>query len=143
MIKINTRELIYRIFDELKTKHQFDCGLSDNPTDNFMMEYDWENNVIVYDISKLEETYREGSEIGFYKYDIERFLLFCLVHELGHYYDYKENKNAFNFSSKEEYIQIELNGIQKAKRIIPVEYSREFHLFNRHIIESYKTLDFL
>lgn len=137
----STRDLIREIFDQLQKKHQFNCTLSDEPTHRFMMEFAFESNAIVYDCKMLEQNYEEGSKAGVYRFGLDKFILFCLVHELGHYYDFQENENAFNYSSKEEYIQMELNGIEKAKRIIPVEDFQDFHYFNQLIIQSYKSLE--
>lgn len=135
----STKDMIREHYSNLKSKHGFTCGLAEeNLDEGYMMLFDFEKNDIVYDHKRIEENFQKGTEVGVYKgYDLSKLILFCLVHELGHYYDYKENKDAFNFTNKQEYIQMERNGIKKANRIIPQEMVRDFHIFNQHIIRSY------
>lgn len=135
-----TEEIIKKKFDELQTKHKFSCTLSEEATHNFMMEFAYDLNAIVYDVKKLEETYEQGVNLGVYKFNFEKFILFCLVHELGHYYDYQENKDAFKFTNLDEYIKIEENGIKKAMKLITQEDCVRFYFFNQHILQSYRSL---
>jgi hypothetical protein len=128
-----------RIFSELKVKHQLTCELSEEKLDDhFMMVYDYEGNYIAYDPKNIKHNYEEGRKNGFYAFDFPTYILFLLIHELGHYLDYQNNKNAININSPEEYIQMELNGIQYAKTLIPPQYARQFHDFNMLVIRSYK-----
>lgn len=136
----STKELVQKCFFDLKSKHGFTCSLAEEELEeNYMMVFDYEKNAIVFDDKRIDEIFAKGVEYGVYKgYDINKLILFCILHELGHYYIYEENKNAFNVKSEEEYIQMEINGIQKAKILVQPEMAHEFHLFNQHILQSYK-----
>ncbi|WCF11644.1 hypothetical protein NDS46_30320 (plasmid) [Paenibacillus thiaminolyticus] len=133
-------EFVRNTYFELKAKHNFTCSLTEEKLEeNYIMVFDYEKNSIVFDSRNMDELYKQGVEHGVYRdLDFNKFVLFCLLHELGHYYDYKENKKAFEVKSKDEYIQMELNGIQKAKQLVPSEMAYEFHWFNQHILKSYK-----
>lgn len=136
---MKTKELIEYQFKQLKGKYNFSCGLiEENLDEHYSMVFDSEKNCIVYDCNRIEEVFKQGSDYGVFKFDFSTFILFCLVHELGHYLDYQEDRNAFCCKSKEEYIQMELRGINKAMQIIPQELTSEFKEFNQLVIDSYR-----
>ncbi|WP_438351379.1 hypothetical protein ACP8HI_12450 [Paenibacillus sp. FA6] len=136
----STRDIVKEQYDILQIEHGFTCALKEEPLDeHYMMVFDSEVNSIVFDPQRVEENFDEGVKFGAFRaYEIEKIILFALIHELGHYYDYQENPNAFCIGSKSEYIQMELNGMQQAKKLVPPHMVREFNEFNRIIIESYK-----
>lgn len=135
-----TRDLVMKVYGELKSKHGFSCGLKEENLDQYvMMEFDSKENCIVYDPKRIQENYELGKRVGEYKgYTYETLIMFALLHELGHYYDYQSNPNAFNYTNKQEYIQMERNGISLAKKLVPPGYERMFHDFNESIISSYE-----
>lgn len=136
---MKTKELIEYHYNELKVKHNFLCGLiEENLNENYAMVFSSEKNCIVYDCNNIEKMFEQGKDCGLFNFDFSTFILFCLVHELGHYLDYQDDRNAFYCKSKEEYIQMELRGINKGMQIIPQELASEFREFNQHVIDSYR-----
>jgi hypothetical protein len=133
-----TKELIVSQFDDLKSKHHFTCEIHENRLDKVIMLFDSRTNRILYDCNNLEEVFQSGKEAGAYLFEFSTFLLFCIFHELGHYYDYSENKDAFNYTNKSEYIAMELKGIKYAEGIVPDQLLSEFQLFNKISIEHYE-----
>ena len=133
------RKLTEQIFSELKEKHQITCDLREEKLEeNFMMVYDYEGNYIAYDPENIKQNYEDGKKYGYYSFDFPTYILFLLTHELGHYLDYQNNKDAFNINSPEEYIKMELTGIKYAMRLIDPQYAQQFHDFNMLVIKSYK-----
>jgi hypothetical protein len=83
--------------------------------------------------------YKEGLKYGAYRgISISTVILMALIHELGHYYDFQDNPRTFNIGSKDEYIQMELRGIEYSKKLIPNNLIQTFNHFNGIIIDSYK-----
>jgi hypothetical protein len=133
-------DIISTHFDSLKKQHDFTCSLKEEVLkDNYMMVFDSELNAIVYDPFQINKVYREGVQDGAYLgIDLSTIILLSLIHELGHYYDLQDNPKAFYIGSKEEYIQMELRGIEYAKAIVPDNLLQAFNHFNGIIMESYK-----
>lgn len=136
---MTTKDVVESHYNELKNRIQFTCDLMENELDeDYMMAFHYKNNTIIYDIKWIDEVYKKGMLAGIFRYDKSRFILFCLVHELGHYYDYQENKDNFKHDTKQEYIQMEKRGIKKANKIIPFDVALDFSIFNKLIIENYE-----
>lgn len=125
---MHVKRLIQKCYEELKAKHGFTCGLTQEElSENYAMVFDHRENNIVFDPRNVQEMYRQGRNYGAYKFDFPVFIQFCMTHELGHYYDFQENPNAFTYKSKDEYIQMEARGIKKAMELIPSELASEFY----------------
>ncbi|MDN4084090.1 hypothetical protein [Paenibacillus polymyxa] len=136
----STRDLVKKTFNSLQIKHGFITVLKEVKLDKgYMMKFDSENNAILFDPQRIDENFEQGLRYGVYRgYNIEKLILFAVLHELGHYYDYQNNPRAFYIGSKAEYILMELNGMEYAKKLVPPEMTQDFHEFNQIILESYK-----
>jgi hypothetical protein len=133
--------LFFDLMQDIVSVHS-SCKLLQEEEYTFIMAYHYKDNVIKYNIERLQSSKQDIKE--FKNLNFETYFELCLYHELGHYLDYKNNKdralvretnddpdNNFKFIGEQ-------NAWKFGREIIPSRLQVDFDLLNESNLNFWK-----